>query len=218
MYSQKNAFSKIKTIESPSNEQLNKKVSQHQIHQIPPTANGVPRMGFGVIPLPQKKQVDVASRTGNVSTSNAQTSAEKPLSLFKQQQLQRQQAKTHSVSVPRPATARKSVPRQNDVLGRLMEWCKVNTVKYGLNITNFTTCFKNGMAFCALIHNRHPNFFDYGKLKPENAEYNLNLAFDTAYTRLGVPKLLEAEDVLCLAIPDKQSMVTYLMGLYNALR
>jgi hypothetical protein len=48
----------------------------------------------------------------------------------------------------------------------------------GVNIKNFSGSFKNGLAFCALIHKFHPDKFDFDSLDAENREHNVNLAFD----------------------------------------
>ena len=49
-----------------------------------------------------------------------------------------------------------------------------------VNITNFTTSWNDGMAFCALIHHFRPESFDYSQLDPTNRRHNFQLAFDTA--------------------------------------
>ena len=60
-----------------------------------------------------------------------------------------------------------------------------------VNITNFTTSWNDGMAFCALIHRFRPNSFDYDKLDPANRRYNFQLAFDTAeYVHLSTHTLI----------------------------
>lgn len=40
----------------------------------------------------------------------------------------------------------------------LLEWCKDVTKNYtGIKVTNLTTSWRNGMAFCAIIHNFQPD-------------------------------------------------------------
>lgn len=40
----------------------------------------------------------------------------------------------------------------------LLEWCKDITSSYnGIKVTNLTTSWRNGMAFCAIIHNFQPD-------------------------------------------------------------
>lgn len=49
-----------------------------------------------------------------------------------------------------------------------------------IQVTNFSSSWNNGLAFCALIHHFYPDAFDYSQLDPKNRRYNFNLAFDTA--------------------------------------
>ena len=40
----------------------------------------------------------------------------------------------------------------------LLEWCKEVTRGYkGVKVTNMTTSWRNGLAFCAVIHHFHPD-------------------------------------------------------------
>jgi len=39
----------------------------------------------------------------------------------------------------------------------LLEWCQEVTDDYrGVKVTNLTTSWRNGLAFCAVIHHFHP--------------------------------------------------------------
>lgn len=49
-----------------------------------------------------------------------------------------------------------------------------------VDIQNFSTSWKSGMAFCALIHKFFPDAFDYANLDPANRKENFTLAFSTA--------------------------------------
>ncbi len=49
-----------------------------------------------------------------------------------------------------------------------------------VNVTNFSTSWNDGLAFCALIHNFYPEAFDFDKLEPRNRRYNFTLAFQAA--------------------------------------
>jgi hypothetical protein len=47
-------------------------------------------------------------------------------------------------------------------------------------MTNFSSCWSNGLAFCALIHAFYPDSFDWNCLKAENREYNFTMSFGAA--------------------------------------
>ncbi len=49
-----------------------------------------------------------------------------------------------------------------------------------MDVTNFSTSWNDGMAFCALIHKFYPEAFDFDKLEPGNRRYNFTLAFEMA--------------------------------------
>jgi len=100
-----------------------------------------------------------------------------------------------------------------DKINQLMLWVQGKTAGYkNVQVTNFTTSFKNGLAFCAIIDRSRPGMIDFASLDPKNAEYNLKLAFDTA-ERLGIPRLLDENDILSLAIPERLSIITYVLQL-----
>ncbi|MEQ2240026.1 hypothetical protein ILYODFUR_010658, partial [Ilyodon furcidens] len=40
----------------------------------------------------------------------------------------------------------------------LLQWCQSITNKYqGVKVTNFSTSWRNGLAFCAILHHFHPD-------------------------------------------------------------
>ena len=61
------------------------------------------------------------------------------------------------------------------------------------NITNFTTSWRNGLGFNALIHAHRPDLIDYRNLDPNDHLGNLNNAFNVAENKLGIARLLDAE-------------------------
>ncbi|KFM78905.1 EH domain-binding protein 1, partial [Stegodyphus mimosarum] len=98
-------------------------------------------------------------------------------------------------------------------IGELLTWCKEVTKGYkGVNITNMTTSWRNGLAFCAIIHHFRPDLIDFNSLTPHNIKDNCKKAFDTAES-LGVPKVIEHTDMVILAVPDKLAVMTYLYQL-----
>ncbi|XP_067099626.1 spectrin beta chain, erythrocytic isoform X1 [Osmerus mordax] len=97
----------------------------------------------------------------------------------------------------------------------LLLWCQMKTAGYpNVNITNFTTSWKDGMAFNALIHKHRPDLVDYNRLKRSNPTHNLQNAFNVAEQKLGVAKLLDPEDVFT-ENPDEKSIITYVVAFYH---
>uniref|UniRef100_A0A673I3I1 Spectrin beta chain n=1 Tax=Sinocyclocheilus rhinocerous TaxID=307959 RepID=A0A673I3I1_9TELE len=97
----------------------------------------------------------------------------------------------------------------------LLLWCQMKTAGYpNVNITNFTTSWKDGMAFNALIHKHRPDLVDYGNLRRSNPTHNLQQAFNVAEKKLGVTKLLDPEDVFT-ENPDEKSIITYVVAFYH---
>ncbi|XP_045870422.1 EH domain-binding protein 1-like protein 1 isoform X4 [Meles meles] len=92
----------------------------------------------------------------------------------------------------------------------LLEWCQEVTAGYrGVRVTNFTTSWRNGLAFCAILHRFYPDKIDYASLDPLNIKQNNKLAFD-GFAALGVSRLLEPADMVLLSVPDKLIVMTYL--------
>ncbi|XP_074227840.1 EH domain-binding protein 1-like protein 1 isoform X8 [Camelus bactrianus] len=92
----------------------------------------------------------------------------------------------------------------------LLEWCQEVTAGYrGVRITNFTTSWRNGLAFCAILHRFYPDKIDFASLDPLNIKQNNKQAFD-GFAALGVSRLLEPADMVLLTVPDKLIVMTYL--------
>ena len=63
----------------------------------------------------------------------------------------------------------------------------------------------SGLGFNALIHSHRPDLINFNKLDKNG---NLSNAFDIAKKHLGIPKLLDVEDV-DVSKPDEKSVITY---------
>ncbi|KAM9733521.1 spectrin beta chain, non-erythrocytic 4 isoform 2-T2 [Menidia menidia] len=97
----------------------------------------------------------------------------------------------------------------------LLLWCQMKTAGYPeVNIQNFTTCWRDGLAFNALIHRHRPDLIEFHKLTRSNATHNLQQAFNVAEHHLGLTKLLDPEDVNT-ENPDEKSIITYVVSYYH---
>ncbi|RUS78965.1 hypothetical protein EGW08_013267 [Elysia chlorotica] len=101
-------------------------------------------------------------------------------------------------------------PTSSNPFDDLLSWCRQVTAGHrGVKITNLTTSWRNGLAFCAIVHHYRPDLINYEKLNPHDIKMNNKLAFDAA-SKLGIPKVLEPSDMVLLAVPDKLLVMTYL--------
>ena len=81
--------------------------------------------------------------------------------------------------------------------------------KYGLRVKDFSSCWRDGEAFLALIDAIDPSIDARAKGRAVlTNRARLQLAFDLAEQHLGVKKLLDAEDI-DVPDPDERSIMTY---------
>lgn len=69
---------------------------------------------------------------------------------------------------------------------------------------------QDGLALCALVHAYNNSLLDYSSLSPNEPAKNLRLALELAEKELGIPPLIQAEDLLqpnAADRPDEQCMI-----------
>ncbi|XP_035637037.1 titin-like isoform X5 [Oncorhynchus keta] len=92
----------------------------------------------------------------------------------------------------------------------LLEWCQEVTKGYkGVRVTNFNTSWRNGLAFCAILHHFSPDKIDFEALETNDIKLNNKKAFD-GFAALGISRLMEPSDMVLLSVPDRLIVMTYL--------
>ncbi|XP_042355865.1 EH domain-binding protein 1 isoform X5 [Plectropomus leopardus] len=92
----------------------------------------------------------------------------------------------------------------------LLQWCQEITSGYqGVKVTNFSTSWRNGLAFCAILHHFHPDKINFDQLDSHDIKLNNKKAFD-GFEALGISRLLEPSDMVLLSVPDRLIVMTYL--------
>ncbi|XP_072247231.1 dystonin isoform X13 [Leuresthes tenuis] len=98
---------------------------------------------------------------------------------------------------------------------RLLLWSKQITDGYvGVRCDNFTTSWRDGRLFNAILHKYRPDLVDMSRVSTQTNRSNLEQAFYVA-EQLGVARLLDPEDV-DVQSPDEKSVITYVSTLYDA--
>ncbi|XP_068926769.1 dystonin isoform X18 [Petaurus breviceps papuanus] len=98
---------------------------------------------------------------------------------------------------------------------RLLLWTQQTTEGYaGIRCENFTTCWRDGKLFNAIIHKYRPDLIDMNTVAVQSNLANLEHAFYVA-EKIGVIRLLDPEDV-DVSSPDEKSVITYVSSLYDA--
>ncbi|KAL7862469.1 hypothetical protein SRHO_G00139100 [Serrasalmus rhombeus] len=90
----------------------------------------------------------------------------------------------------------------------LLQWVQRRTRKYGVAVQDFGKSWASGLAFLAVIKSIDPSLVDMRRALLRSSRENIEEAFRTAHYSLGIPRLLEPEDVT-LDPPDEQSIMTY---------
>ncbi|CAI6333938.1 unnamed protein product [Periconia digitata] len=99
----------------------------------------------------------------------------------------------------------------------LLLWCQRKTACYDeVEVRDFSSSWNDGLAFCALLDIHRPDLIDYDSLDKSDHRGNMQLAFDIASKEIGIPDLLDVEDVCDVARPDEKSLMTYIAYWFHA--
>ncbi|XP_070335294.1 cytospin-B isoform X2 [Odocoileus virginianus] len=97
----------------------------------------------------------------------------------------------------------------------LLRWCQRKTEGYAnIDITNFSSSWSDGLAFCALLHTYLPAHIPYQELNSQEKKRNLLLAFEAAES-VGIKPSLELGELLHTDRPDWQSVMQYVAQIYK---
>ncbi|OTA34954.1 hypothetical protein BTJ68_04614 [Hortaea werneckii EXF-2000] len=99
----------------------------------------------------------------------------------------------------------------------LLLWCQRKTACYDeVEVRDFSGSWNDGLAFCALLDIHRPDLIDFDDLDKSDHRGNMQLAFDIASKEIGIPDLLDVEDVCDVAKPDERSLMTYIAYWFHA--
>ncbi|XP_070844010.1 cytospin-A-like [Chaetodon trifascialis] len=97
----------------------------------------------------------------------------------------------------------------------LLRWCQSRTQGYkNIEITNFSSSWEDGLAFCAVYHTYLPTHIPYDTLDPADKKENLDLAFKTGES-VGITATLSMEEMLKADGPDWQKVLGYVESIFR---
>ncbi|XP_019637164.1 PREDICTED: calmin-like [Branchiostoma belcheri] len=101
----------------------------------------------------------------------------------------------------------------------LLKWAKKAAARRvstaGVEVQDFGKSWRDGIAFNALIHSVKPELVDMAEIKQKSNLERLEHAFTTAEEKLGIPRILEPQDV-DVSKPDEKSIMTYVAQFLQA--
>lgn len=91
----------------------------------------------------------------------------------------------------------------------LLQWVQCTAAKnFGIEVKDFGPSWRDGVAFQSVVHAIRPDLVDMEVVRRRSNRENLEEAFSLAENELGIPRLLDPEDV-DVDKPDEKSIMTY---------
>uniref|UniRef100_A0A8C9S5E5 Uncharacterized protein n=1 Tax=Scleropages formosus TaxID=113540 RepID=A0A8C9S5E5_SCLFO len=154
------------------------------------------------IPMPRvKKRLSASFQEDGPPLSSNQEEADVPVPG------QRREGNVSSTPVSQEVSSPAELVQSSQ---SLLQWCQEVTAGYkGVKISNFSTSWRNGLAFCAILHHFCPDKVNYEMLDPYDIKTNNKMAF-SGFADLGISPLLSPSDMMLRAVPDRLIVMTYL--------
>jgi len=122
---------------------------------------------------------------------------------------------THAQMVSQGTGTNRTGSSAKDII---LGWVQHTIQDYPIRMSNFSSCWADGLAFCALIHSFYPHSFAWSSLRAEDREHNFTLAFSLAEQLASISPLLEVEDMVRYRNPDWKCVFTYVQSFYRRFR
>jgi Calponin homology (CH) domain len=88
------------------------------------------------------------------------------------------------------------VGQEDNITAReaLLRWARKSTARYpGVRVNDFTSSWRDGLAFTALIHRNRPDLIDWREARQRRTRERLETAFHVVDKEYGVTKLLDPQ-------------------------
>ncbi|RXM34941.1 Nesprin-1 [Acipenser ruthenus] len=110
-----------------------------------------------------------------------------------------------------PPVKRKVITKfQGTAKKALLKWVQYTAAKrLGIEVKDFGKSWRSGVVFHSVIYAIRPDLVDMDKVRMKTNRENLEDAFTIAEKDLGIPRLLDPEDV-DVDKPDEKSIMTYI--------
>ncbi|XP_034137721.1 dystonin isoform X32 [Drosophila guanche] len=145
-----------------------------------------------------------------------------PAKMIRSSELEYRRALPAPLAIESSSTQRREISdivvgKEDNVSAReaLLRWARRSTARYpGVRVNDFTSSWRDGLAFSALVHRNRPDLLDWRKARNDRPRDRLETAFHIVEKEYGVTRLLDPEDVDTNE-PDEKSLITYISSLYD---